>query len=208
MQTSRMTHLGTLMTLFPALWSALALGALVFFIVAPGLLPALFFVAVLSGIPLCASRVHALIFPLQEGTSYIVGGAYCPWFGAHQLQVVYVTFPALEAALRLVPGLFSAWLRLWGSKVGRRVYWTPHVEILDRGLLEIGDGVIFGHRSGVSGHIISPTPDNLVLYANRVRIGEHAFIGAGSYLGPGVTVEPRALVTAGSHVRPRQTVCA
>ena len=60
----------------------------------------------------------------------------------HQLQVLYSAFPAL----RLVPGLYSAWLRLWGSRVGRAVYWTPQVKITDRGLLKVGDGVVFGHR--------------------------------------------------------------
>lgn len=45
----------------------------------------------------------------------------------------------------LIPGIFSCWLRLWGAKVGRDVYWTTRLEIADRSLLEIGDRIRVTH---------------------------------------------------------------
>lgn len=116
------------------------------------------------------------------------------WWASHQLQQLYIAVPALEALLRVVPGLYSAWLRLWGSRVGRRVYWTPRMEVLDRGLLEVGDGVVFGHKVELYGHTVMPKDERLLLYVDRVTVGAGAFVGAGSRLAPGVVVEEGALV--------------
>jgi hypothetical protein len=205
---ARMTALGVVMTLFPALVVALAAASGLWLIFAPGWRPIVAGIASLYVLPLVAYRLHALCFPLREGGTRLAGHGYSPWYGSHQLQAVYVALPLLETLLRLVPGAYSAWLRLWGSRVGRGVYWTPHVDIVDRGLVEIGDRVIFGHRSGVISHVIRPTKDNLLLYVARVRIGDGAFIGAGSYLGPGAVIEPRAMVPATKHVFPREKVTA
>src|SRR5262249_19077251 len=124
----------------------------------------------------------------------------------HQAQLVYIALPPLEALLRLVPGLYSAWLRLWGARIGRRVYWTPLVDIGDRSLVEIGNDVIFGHRATLYAHVISRTKDKLVLYVKPIVIGDGAFVGAGSVLGPGTRVGEGKLVAAGTHVYPNQEV--
>ena len=197
-----MTFLGRLMTLFPLAIVATSVASL---------LHAVFYrswwslggvVLALYVAPLLAFRAHQLVFPLKEGPSRLVGKGYSPWYGGHQIQVIYLAFPALETAIRLIPGAFSLWLRLWGSRVGRRVYWTPLVEISDRSLVDIGDDVIFGHRSGAYGHIIKPSRENLLLYVKKVRIGDGSFIGAGVALAPGVVVHPGAMVEAGSHLYP------
>lgn len=201
-----MSVLGTLVSLFPALVVGLALAAALWLLAAPGVLPVLALVFVLYGLPPLAFRLHERHFPLREGGSRLVGKAYSPWYGGHQLQLVYLSFPGLERLLRLVPGLFSAWLRLWGAKVGRGVYWTPHFEISDRSLVEIGNSVIFGHRAGVYPHVIKPRRDNLLLLVKRVRIDDGAFVGAGSVLGPGVHVHAGAIVEAGQHVYPNTEV--
>ncbi len=139
----------------------------------------------LYAVPVAAYRVHEWLWPLAEGPSRIDAPGYSPWWGGHQCQVMYSAFPALEAALRLVPGLYSAWLRLWGGRVGRGVYWTPLVEITDRALIEVGDGVVFGHRVACYAHLVKPRSDGLVLYVRRIRIGDGVLLGAGSRLGPG-----------------------
>jgi acetyltransferase-like isoleucine patch superfamily enzyme len=198
-----MTVLGTILSFFPALVTVLALTCGAWFAVRPTWAPLASLVAVVYLLPVAAYRLHGVFFPLREGGSALVGTGYSPWYGGHQLQVVYLAFPALERTLRLVPGLYSAWLRLWGSRVGRGVYWTPQVEIIDRGLVDIGDGVVLGHRCGMSSHLIRPARGNLRLYVRRVRIGAGAFVGAGAYLAPGVVIEPGTLVPAGSHVLPR-----
>ncbi len=197
-----MSPLGWFMAFFPAGWM-LGAGALFLGLFHhPGwLLPLLMWVYLL---PLLLFRIHQRLHPFREGVSRLRGAEYHPWWGAHQLQSVYIAFSVLEVPLRLLPGCYSLWLRGWGSRIGRGVYWTPLVEITDRSLLEVGDGVIFGHRCGLYGHIIKPKGDNLMLYTARVRVGEGAFIGAGVALAPGVRVGPRVMVPAGTHLYPRQ----
>lgn len=157
-------------------------------------------------VPVAIYRLHEAIWPVKIGGSYLVGGEYSAWWGGHQIQLVYYAFPWLEAALRLVPGAYSAWLRLWGSKVGRGVYWTPAVEIGDRALMEIGDGAVFGHRVAAFSHIIKPRRTNVLLVVRRVTVGSGAFVGAGVVLAPGAVVAPGAFVEAGTHVYPGEHV--
>jgi acetyltransferase-like isoleucine patch superfamily enzyme len=107
-------------------------------------------------------------------------------------------------ALRLVPSLFSLWLRLWGAKVGRGVYWTSKLEIGDRSLLDIGDGVIFGHGVGIYSHAIKPKKDNLMLYVKKVTIGDRAFISGGCRLGPGVEIKAGAYLPVTTDLYPNQ----
>lgn len=203
-----MTALSRVLALFPALVMTLAAGCLGWLLWSPGLVPAAALLASLYVFPLVAFHIHDRIHPLRDGISNLVGGDYSPWWGTHQIQLIYIAFPALEIALRLVPGLFSAWLRLWGSKIGRGVYWTPHLELGDRSMLEIGDGVVWGHRVGISGHIIKPRRGNLMLLCRRVRIGSGVFIGAGALIGPGAHIEDGAFLRTGQVVRPGQKVRA
>jgi len=205
-----MTWGGRLIALFPASIVALFLASVVGIARASCFshsLAALFIaLSVLFIVPPGAYRIHNRIWPLKSGGSRLVGKGYSPWFGGHQIQLVYFAFPWLESGLRLVPGLYSAWLRLWGSKVGRSVYWTPAVEISDRALMEIGDHVVFGHRVVVFGHVIKPRRGNMLLVVKRVSIGDGAFIGAGVVLAPGAVVAAGAFVEAGTHVYPNERV--
>jgi len=150
--------------------------------------------AVVYLVPLAAYRLLLLAHPLAPGLSNLAERRFSPWWASHQVQLLYTAVPALEALLRLVPGLYSAWLRLWGGRIGRGVYWTPRMEVHDRGLLEIGDGVIFGHKVELYGHTIMPKGRRLLLYSAPVTIGDGAFVGAGSRLAPGVVVEAGAVV--------------
>ena len=155
---------------------------------------------------MCAFRLHHLWFPVREGFSQIDGKGYSPWWGGHQIQAIYLAIPQLEAALRLIPGAFSLWLRMWGSKVGAAVYWTPRVDIVDRNLLDIGDRVIFGDKVECFGHVFKPKQGRLLLYVKRVHIGRHVFIGAGSRLGPGVRIADGANVPVLSVLFPNQNL--
>ena len=200
-----MTLRARLLALFPASMVLVAVAAVV---VGGGWgLPVALFALYLA--PPLAFRAHQLFWPLREGPSHLVGEGYSPWYGGHQLQVLYVALPSLEALLRLVPGLYSAWLRLWGAKVGRGVYWTPRVQILDRALVEIGDRVIFGHEVVLLSHVIKPTKrGNLLLYVKRIRIGDGVLLGAGCHLGPGVTVDPGVMVPVTEDVYPNTHLTA
>lgn len=147
-------------------------------------------------------RVHNLAFPLEEGFTRIDSqgskSKYSPWWGGHQLQGLFIAFPAFESWLRLIPGAYSAWLRLWGAKVGRGVYWTPRADILDRSLIEIGDGVIFGHDVAFSSHVVIKKRESIRLYVKKISIGSHCLIGAQSKLGPGVQIADRTVLEYGT----------
>jgi hypothetical protein len=192
------------MALFPAVWIAGVLGSVLWLCLMPGAIPLAALLAVIYLVPVIAFRLHQAIWPLVIGDSDLGAGKYVPWWGAHQLQVMYIAVPQLEALLRIVPGLYSAWLRLWGSKVGRGVYWTPLVDLGDRSLLDIGDGAIFGHRATLYAHIISPRRQTkqLILDVRPIVIEAGAFVGAGTALGPGVIVRAGKMVKAGTNVYP------
>ncbi|MBV6623477.1 MAG: acyl transferase [Rivularia sp. (in: Bacteria)] len=160
----------------------------------------------LYGFPLLIHKIHNYFYPLEEGVSYLKGKEYSPWWGSHQIQSIYISFTALESALRLIPGAFSLWLRLWGAKVGKNVYWTPKLEIADRSLIEIGNNVVFGQDCGVISHVIKPKKQDLMLYVKKVKIGNNVFIGAGSYLAPGVIIKDETFVPAQSRLYPNKVV--
>jgi acetyltransferase-like isoleucine patch superfamily enzyme len=142
--------------------------------------------------PLLCMKIHQKIYPLRESTTDLLKLRYSAWWGTHQIQAVFNAIPAFEAVLRVIPGVYSAWLRLWGSRVGKKVYWTPRVEITDRSLMHIGDQVIFGHRVACYSHVIARKNNKLLLYVKRIKIGSHVFLGAGSRLGPGTIINAHA----------------
>src|SRR5262245_24363151 len=60
--------------------------------------------------------------PLEDGAYGLESRQFLQWWFCSQWQIVFNRLPALEEVLRLVPGLYSAWLRLWGARVGSLVY--------------------------------------------------------------------------------------
>jgi len=189
-----MSLAGRVLTFFPALVLASALACAAMMIVTrnPLWLAALLFAV--YGLPLLAFRIISLFAPLREGRSYLDGPRYSPWWGSHQLQSIFIGLPQLESLLQLIPGAFSLWLRLWGSRVGRRVHWTPRVEIADRSLLDVGDDVVFAHKVECFAHAIKPRRGRFVLYVRRIRIGSRVFVGAGSRIGPGARIRDGVFV--------------
>ncbi|MEL7355487.1 MAG: acyl transferase [Cyanobacteria bacterium J06560_6] len=205
-----MTLLSRLLAFFPGLVIGLAIASFLWLCTSTTWLILLLrfslLLFVLYGLPLVTYRLHNRFYKISEGISYLKGEQYSPWWGAHQIQSVYIAFPALETALRMLPGVFSAWLRLWGAQIGKQVYWGSIGEIADRGLLRVGDGVLIGHRVGLYAHIIKPKRDNLLLYVKTIEIGEGAFVGSGSSIGAGVVITPGAYLESCSEVYPNKTV--
>ena len=189
-----MSLMGRVMSLYPALIMSLAAGAVLWLVYRPSPIQPAALILIVYLLPPMTLRMHGVLFPLREGLSRLSDPKYSPWWGAHQIQLIYIAFPQLETALRLAPGFYSAWLRLWGSRVGRRVYWTPNIEITDRCMLQIGDRVVFGHKCKLLGHAIKPKGDTAVLYLRAIKIGDDVFIGAGSRIGPG------AVIAAGAYL--------
>ncbi len=152
--------------------------------------------------PLISFRLLNLFFPIIEGESDILSRKFSPWWAGHQIQLLFIAVPQLESILIMIPGMYSLWLRCWGSQIGKKVYWTPGVVNYDRNLLEIGDGVVFGERSLTVAHVITPKDGKGILKILKVRIGKKAFVGAGSVLSPGVVMDEKTFVKAGSNVFP------
>ncbi|NJN86348.1 MAG: acyl transferase [Leptolyngbyaceae cyanobacterium SL_7_1] len=200
-----MTPLSVVLAYFPTVILLLSAASFVYLCAHPGLGAIALFLFILYGLPVLTYRLHQWRYPVQPGISYLRGHAYSPWWGSHQIQAIYIAFPALETVLRLIPGAFSLWLRLWGAKVGRQVYWTPKLEIADRGLVEIGDRVVFGHGIGIYSHIIKPRRQDLMLYVKPVKIGNGVFLGAGSHVAPGVVIADGTYLPVATHLYPNQT---
>ena len=183
-----MTVMGRLISFYPALILSLAAGLALWLVFHPSWVQPLALMLVVYGLPPLTLRLHNRIWPLGEGLMNLAEPRYSAWWGAHQIQLLFIALPQLEAILRLVPGCYSAWLRLWGSRVGRKVYWTPNVEITDRSMVEVGDRVVFGHKCKLLGHAIKPKNGVAMLYIRKIKIGSDVFIGAGSRIGPGAVI--------------------
>jgi hypothetical protein len=136
-------------------------------------------------------RLLLKLRPLRVGSYRLDAPEFFRWWTSAQGQILFCRFPFLEELLRLVPGLYSAWLRLWGAKIGRLTYWAPGVCILDRSLLEIGDDVIFGAGVRLNPHVIAEDENgDARLHLGPVRVGKGCRVGGYSLLTAGTVVEP------------------
>lgn len=109
------------------------------------------------------------------------------WWACFQCQVLFLRFPVFEEILRLIPGLYSLWLRGWGSRIGKLTYWAPRTIILDRGFLDIGDHVVFGAGVRINPHVMERNPESVLRLA-PVKICDGAMIGGYSLLTAGTEI--------------------
>ncbi|MEK6773534.1 MAG: acyl transferase [Bdellovibrionota bacterium] len=140
-------------------------------------------------LPLLLFRIHSFFSPVQEGTFDLSKKTYSPWWTSHMLQYPFIALPWLESLLHFVPGLYSVWLRAWGSKVGKKIFWTPRTEIIDRSLVEIGDSTLIGHMTIMVSHVVDTREGVPKLIVHKVRIGSNCLVGADAQLGPGTLIE-------------------
>lgn len=143
-------------------------------------------------LPPALARIAGAAFAVKEGRIPVTHPSFLGWWATAQFQMIFNRFPFLEEALRVFPGLYSAWLRLWGSRIGRLTFWAPGVAVLDRGYLDIGDDVVFGAGVRLNGHVLARTSaGTLELALGAVRIGDGASIGGYSLLTAGTEVAAR-----------------
>jgi hypothetical protein len=129
--------------------------------------------------------------PLPSGAFRVGSGAFLWWWFTAQPQVIFSRLPFLEELLRVVPGLYSAWLRIWGARIGAFVYWSPGVAIADRSLVRIGDRVVFGMGVRLNAHVLAPGADGSPhLYLAPVHIGSDTLVGGYSLVLAGCEIAP------------------
>jgi acetyltransferase-like isoleucine patch superfamily enzyme len=139
--------------------------------------------------PPLAARFIRTVFPIREGHIAVSTPEFLTWWALFNLQVIYCRLPALEECLRLVPGLYSCWLRLWGARVGRLTYWAAGLRVLDRSFLHIGNDVVFGAGVRLNPHVLARNEHNqMELTLATVIIGDRAIIGGYSLLTAGSEV--------------------
>ena len=140
--------------------------------------------------PVLMYRLIAIFIPVQRGMQYLSDSkAASGWVIAHRFQLIYYNFEFVESALKLIPGVYSFWLRLWGSKIGKRVYWTPHTRVGDRTMLDFGDNVFIGNATYISPHVVKAKGESFVLLIEPVKLNSNTFVGTHCVLGPGATLE-------------------
>jgi acetyltransferase-like isoleucine patch superfamily enzyme len=100
----------------------------------------------------------------------------------------WVEYMAAIHVVRVVAGrlargtpVWTAYLRLCGARLGRRVY-VNSLGLSDYNLLEFGDDVVIGADAHVSGH----TVERGVVKTAPVRLGTGVTIGVGSVVDIGV----------------------
>lgn len=198
-----MTIAAKLITLFPAFHLCLTLSQVYYFINRGNFFFLFSSLFCLYFLPILLKNIHQLFFKIKIGESDIFAKSYCPWWTNHQLQMLYMSFPFIETSIRLIPGAYTVWLRLWGSRIGKNVYWTPGVTIYDRDLIEISDNCIIGEKALFVAHIISPRNGRGILTIEPIKVEKNAFIGAGTVLSHGCLIKEGALLKAGTELYPR-----
>ena len=189
-----MSYMSKVMALFPFTVYLFLAASVINLCVNPTLIALLGPIFVLYLYPVLIFRIINVFFPLRDGVSDIMAKGYNPWWGSHMIQSIYFACPWLEGILRTIPGAYSFWLRLWGAKIGANIYWTPNIEVDDRPLIEIGSNCIIGHKLHFLPHVITPRDGILSLYVKKIKIGNECFLGAGSRLGPGVTIDDKTSI--------------
>ena len=163
-------------------------------------------IVVLYLFPPLAYRVQSLLFGPPSGRHSVSSLAFLRWWLSAQLQVIFNRLPMLEEILRITPGLYSAWLRLWGAKIGSLIYWSPGIAVLDRPFLHIGNRVVFGAGVRLNPHVIVPgKTGNAQLWLAPVTLGDDALIGGYSLITSGCTIPAGLSVPAGKYLRPFST---
>jgi acetyltransferase-like isoleucine patch superfamily enzyme len=191
-----MTFADRLFSYFPLLMFVAGFCAAGVFAKWPSGWTAALMVAVIYVFPPVVHRILMRWAPIKEGVSVIDGRKFSPWLASHNIQAFYDALPFLESMLRVLPGFYSLWLRLWGSRVGYGVEWAVRLDILDRNLMDIGNRVVFSREVELAAHVRRKTEGGSRVLVRRVRVGSYAFLGAGVRAGPGAAAPANAQVPA------------
>ena len=166
-------------------------------------------------VPPLLCRLLALVVPIRSQAIEPGSREFLAWWFALNLQMLFCRFPFLEECLRVIPGCYSTWLRLWGSRIGRLTYWGGGLRILDRQYLRIGDNVTFGAGVRLNPHVLTPDAQGRVVLLlapitieNDVAVGGYSLFVAGVQIATGQTTRaclvlpPFNRLEAGRRIKP------
>jgi hypothetical protein len=155
-------------------------------------------------LPPLVCRLTLLLFGRPQGRGLTQDTrAYKVWWFTHQWQVVFNRLPLLEELLRLVPGLYALWIRMWGGKVSPLVYWGPGSLVVDRPLVVVDRGAVIGMGAGLTGHLGTLSPEGTyTVDVAAPHVGRGAIMGARSGLGASAELAPNQVLPAGRLVPP------
>lgn len=155
-------------------------------------------------------RIVHYFLPVKKGLSYLGKNTneLNVWFISYHLQQIYNTIPMIENLLKLIPGAYSFWLRVWGANIGKKVNWTSQCFIVDRPFVHIGDRCLIGNQAYISAHAIKKKEDRYILYLNDVMISSDVVLAVQCLIGPGVKIKDKAFVSARAGVKPNHVIPA
>lgn len=154
-------------------------------------------------LPPLTARAIFYLHTVTEGVHPAPSRTFLVWVSISQMQMMFFRLPFIEKMLLFIPGLYSAWLRLWGSRVGRSVYWPADIIVLDRSFLDIGDNALLGDGVKLCSHYIDVDEyGDCRLTIGIIRIGARSIIGGYSVLAPGSVVPAGKMVRAFSLLLP------
>ena len=160
------------------------------------------FLGVLYLLPPVLNQILFLIFGEPSGCFSINSKPALIWYASSQLQIIFLRLPVLEEVLRMIPRGYSLWLRLWGAKIGKIVFWSPQVKIMDRPLLDIGDCAVVGFGATIASHFVKVENKKIELLVERPKVGAYAILGGLSGLSPGAEVGPGEMLPATLNLAP------
>lgn len=121
-------------------------------------------------------RIAQMDWPLLHWARYLAS--------AHLVRLLAGT------VFRATP-LWTMYLRLNGARIGRGVF-VNSLEVMDHNLLELGDGVVIGASTHLSGH----TVEGGLVKTGAVVLGRNVTIGVGSVVGIDVSVAAETQIGA------------
>lgn len=142
------------------------------------------FLACLYFLPLLCTRLAFLLHPIKREKIPLFSTDYYVWWFTFCTQILYLRFPVIEEVMRCVPSLYSFWLRLWGSRIGKLTYWSPGTIVLERSFLRVGDHVNFAAGTRLNPHVhvdgelwLAP-----IVVEDHVVVGGYSLLSAGTVL--------------------------
>ncbi len=199
-------QLELLSNFYPIIHFILIFTAMLCFIKSPGFFSFLYLVFIVYFLSIIIWKILLMNYKFPEGAARIgkraEGGNL--WLIYYNLQAVYNGSSLPETILKAIPFAYSAWLRLWGSKVGKFVNWTPGCQVVDRAHLIIGDRCLVGNLSYLSAHIMKKNENFYTLYVKNIEIGSDCVMSFRATIGPGAKIKDNSFLTAGQAVYPNQ----